>query len=73
MALKKEDIVFANDAEERTNATIWRDFLSKNCRGGIDRDGQEFETCGRIQQAWQLTALNFYLNFDNKRARSASR
>ena len=41
VALKKEDIVFANDAEGGTNATIWRDFLSKNCRGGID--GREFE------------------------------
>ena len=41
VALKEEDIVFANDAEGGTNATIRRDFLSKNCRGGID--GRELE------------------------------
>ena len=57
VALKKEDIVFANEAEGGTNATIWRDFTSKYCRGGID--GREFETSGRIQEAWQLTALYF--------------
>ena len=55
VALKKEDIVFANDAEGGTYATIRRDFLSKNCRGGID--GREFETCGRIQEARQVAAL----------------
>jgi len=55
VALKKEDIVFDTDGEGGAYATIRRDFLSKNCRGGVD--GREFETCGRIQEPRQVEAL----------------
>ena len=72
VALKKEDIIFANDAERGTNATIWRDFLSKNYR-----ESTMVETLVRVRNLWtysrsmEARCLQ-YQPFGNRRARSAS-
>ena len=58
--LKKEDIVFATDSEGKEYATLRRDFLSKNCPGGVG--GREFETCGRSQDPRQVQALKKLLS-----------
>ena len=58
--LKKEDIVFATDSEGKEYATLRRDFLSKNCPGGVG--GQEFKTCGRLQDPRQVQALKKLLS-----------
>ncbi len=50
--LKKCDIVFETGSDGKEYGTIRRDFMSKNCPGGID--GREFESCGRIQETHQV-------------------
>ena len=44
--LKKEGMVFATDSEGKEYATLRRDFLPKNCPGGVG--GRKFEKCGRV-------------------------
>ena len=58
--LKKEDIVFATDSEGKEYATLRRDFLWKNCPGGVG--GREFETCGRLQDPRKVQALKKLLS-----------
>ena len=53
--LQKDDIVFDVDSEGKEFATIRRDFLSKNCPGGLK--AREFESTGRLQDARQVKAL----------------
>ena len=55
LKLRKSDIVFGVDSDGKEYATISRDFLSKNCQGGVR--GREFQTCGRLQKPRQVAAL----------------
>ena len=53
--IRKSDIVFETDSEEKEYASLRRDFLAKNCPGGIK--GREYESCGRLQEPRQVEAL----------------
>ena len=55
LKLSKSDIVFGVDSDGKEYATISRDFLSKNCQGGVQ--GLEFQTRGRLQEPRQVAAL----------------
>ena len=53
--IRKSDIVFETDSEGKEYASLRRDFLAKNCPGGIK--GREYESCGRLQEPRQVEAL----------------
>ena len=55
LKLSKSDIVFGVDSDGKEYSTISRDFLSKNCQGGVE--GREFQTCGRLLEPRQVAAL----------------
>ena len=50
--IRKSDIVFETDSEGKEYASLRRDFLAKNCPGGIK--GREYESCGRLQEPRQV-------------------
>ena len=49
------DFVFEPDSDGKDYVVLQRDFISKNCPGGIG--GREFESSGRIQDFRQVQAL----------------
>ena len=53
--LKKQDIVFEVDRTGKEYVTLKRDFVTKNCAGGVD--GREFQSCGRLQDPVQIAAI----------------
>ena len=53
--IRKSDIVFETDSEGKEYASLRRDFLAKNCPGGIK--GLEYESCGRLQEPREVEAL----------------
>ena len=53
--LLKMDFVFEPDSDGKDYVVLQRDFMSKNCPGGIG--GREFESSGRIQDFRQVQAL----------------
>ena len=53
--IRKSDIVFETDSEGKEYASLRRDFLAKNCPGGIK--GREYKSCGRLQEPRQVEAL----------------
>ena len=53
--IRKSDIVFETDSEGKEYASLRRDFLAKNCPGGIK--GREYESCSRLQEPRQVEAL----------------
>lgn len=53
--LKKQDIVIEIDPNGKEYVTLKRDFMSKNCAGGLD--GREFVSCGRVQDHVQVAAI----------------
>ena len=46
MQLKKQDIVIEIDPNGKEYVILKRDFMSKDCAGGLD--GREFVNCGRV-------------------------
>lgn len=57
--LKKSDIVFKTDACGKEYIALSTDFMTKNCRGGLD--GRSFETFGRMQEEQQVSAMRLLL------------
>ena len=53
--LKKTDLVFCSSDSTGEYVTLATDFMSKNCPGGVK--GREFNTCGRITDKHQVTAV----------------
>lgn len=53
--INKADIVFKTDENGQEYATLSVDFNTKNTPGGLG--GREFQTCGRIQDPTQVSAL----------------
>ena len=53
--LKKNDIVFKKDASGKEYVALSTDFMTKNCRGGLD--GRSFQTFGRLQEEKQVSAM----------------
>ena len=57
--LKKSDIKFEKDGKGEEYVVLSTDFMSKICRGGID--GRSFQTCGRMQEEKQVSAMQLLL------------
>ena len=55
MKINKTDLVFKMDKHEQEYATLSADFNGKNTPGGLG--GREFQTCARIQDPTQVSAL----------------
>ena len=53
--LKKSDLVFDSESFTGEFVSLGKDFMSKNCPGGVK--GREFETCGRITNQKQVAAI----------------
>ena len=53
--INKTDVVFKTDEHGQEYATLSADFNTKNTPGGLG--GREFQTCGRIQDPTQVSAL----------------
>ena len=57
--LKKSDTEFEKGGKGEEYVVLSTDFMSKNCRGGID--GRSFQTCGRMQEEKQVSAMRLLL------------